>query len=105
VLGPIQERGRHAGRAELLAVYPPREPVRWVTEAEFDAITGVHCAPTPPEADAFDLLPDPTNLGPGLDVTAAVNARAGRRAEALLPATRRTLSTPVRFDPAIANVA
>ncbi len=103
VLGPIQERGRHAGQAELLAVYPAREPVRWVTEAEFDAmmdaITGVHCAPARPEADALDLLPDPTNLGPGLDVTAQVNARARRRAEALPPAVRRTLGDPDQFTP------
>ncbi len=98
VLGPIQERGRHAGQAELLAVYPAREPVRWVTEAEFDAIldaiTSVHCAPARPEADALDLLPDPANLGPGLDVTAQVNARRGgarrpcRRRHAARSATR-----------------
>jgi len=103
VLGPIQERGRHAGQAELLAVYPAREPARWVTDAEFDAIidaiTGVHCAPARPEADALDLLPDPTNLGPGLDVTAQVNARARRRAEALPPAVRRTLGDPDRLTP------
>ena len=103
VLGPIQERGRHAGMAELLTVYPAREPVRWVTDAEFDAmmdaITGVHCAPTPPDADALDLLPDPAHLGPGLDVTAQVNARARRRAEALPPATRRTLGDPDRLTP------
>jgi len=103
VLGPIQERGRHAGQAELLAVYPAREPVRWVTEAEFDAIldaiTSVHCAPARPEADALDLLPDPANLGPGLDVTAQVNARARRRAEALPPATRRTLGDPDWLTP------
>jgi len=103
VLGPIQERGRHAGLAELLAVYPKREPPRWVTEAEFDimmgAITGVHCMPTPPEADALDMLPDPTNIGPGLDVTAQVNARARRRAEALPPAVRRTLEDPDRLTP------
>jgi len=103
VLGPIQERGRHAGQAELLAVYPAREPVRWVTEAEFDAmmdaITGVHCAPAPPEADALDLLPDPAHPGPGLDVTAQVNARARRRAEALPPATRHTLGDPDRLTP------
>jgi len=101
VRGPIQERGRHAGLAELLAVYPKREPARWVTEAEFgtmmDAITGVHCAPV--EADALDLLPDPAHLGPGLDVTAQVNARARRRAEALPPATRRTLGDPDRLTP------
>jgi len=101
VLGPIQERGRRAGQAELLAVYPAREPVRWVTEAEFDAmmdaITGVHCAPT--EADALDLLPDPAHPGPGLDVTAQVNARARRRAEALPPATRHTLGDPDRLTP------
>jgi len=103
VLGPIQERGRHAGLAELLAVYPKREPTRWVTEAEFDvmmdAITGVHCNPARAEAAALDLLPDPTNLGPGLDVTAQVNARARRRAEALPPATRRTLGDPDRMTP------
>ena len=103
VLGPIQERGRHPGQAEMLAVYPAREPVRWVTEAEFDAmmdaITGIHCAPARPEADALDLLPDPANLGPGLDVTAQVNARARRRAEALPPATRRTLGDPDRLTP------
>ncbi len=103
VLGPIQERGRHAGQAELLAVYPAREPTRWVTEAEFDvmmdAITDVHCALTPPEAGALDPLPDTTNLGPGLDVTAQVNARARRRAEALPPATRRTLGDPDRMTP------
>ncbi len=101
VLGPIQERGRHAGQAELLAVYPEREPARWVTDAEFDAmmdaITGVHCAPA--EADALDLLPDPANPGPGLDVTAQVNARARRRAAALPPATRRTLDDPDRLTP------
>jgi len=101
VLGPIQERGRHAGQAELLAVYPAREPARWVTEAEFgammDAITGVHCAPV--QADALDLLPDPAHLGPGLDVTTQVNARARRRAEALPPATRRTLGDPDRLTP------
>jgi len=104
VLGPIHEHGRHAGQAELLAVYPKREPARWVTEAEFDAIldaiTGVHCAPVQPEADALDLLPDPLpDLGPGLDVTAQVNARARRRAEALPPATRRTLGDPDRMTP------
>ncbi len=103
VLGPIQERGRHAGLAELLAVYPQREPVRWVTEAAFDAmmdaITGGHCAPVRPEADALDLLPDPANLGHGLDVTAAVNARARRRAKDLPPATRRTLGDPDHLTP------
>jgi len=101
VLGPIRERGRHAGQAELLAVYPAREPARWVTEAEFDAmmdaITGVHCAPV--EADALDLLPDPAHLGRGLDVTAAVNARARRRAAVLPPAVRRTLGDPDRLTP------
>jgi hypothetical protein len=101
VLGPIHERGRRAGQAELLAVYPAREPTRWVTEAEFDAmmdaITGVHCVPT--EADALDLLPDPANPGPGLDVTAQVNARVRRRAEALPPATRRTLGDLDRLTP------
>jgi len=103
VLGPIQERGRHVRLAELLAVYPEREPARWVTEAEFDAmmdaITGVHCNPAWAEVDALDLLPDPANLGHGLDVTAAVNARARRRAEALPPATRRTLGDPDRLTP------
>jgi hypothetical protein len=101
MLGPIQERGRHVGQAELLAVYPEREPARGVTEAEFDAmmdaITGVHCAPL--EADALDLLPDSANLGPGLDVTAQVNARARRRAEALPPAVRRTLGDPDQLTP------
>jgi len=103
VLGPIQECGRHAGQAELLAVYPAREPVRWVTEAEFDAmmdaITGTHCPPTAPDADALDLLPDPAHPGPGLDVTGQVNTRARRRAEALPPATRRTLGDPDRLTP------
>ncbi len=103
VLGPLQELGRRAGQAELLAVYPAREPARWVTEAEFDvmmdAITGVHCAPARPEADALDLLPDPANLGHGLDVTAQVNARARQRAEVLPPATRRTLGAPNRLTP------
>jgi len=103
VLGPIQERGRHAGQAELLTVYPEREPARWVTDVEFDvmmdAITGVHCAPDWTEADALDLPPDLVNLGPGLDVTAQVNARARRRAEALPPATRRTLGDPDRMTP------
>jgi len=101
VLGPIQERGCHAGRAELLAVYPAREPSRWVTEAAFDAmmdaITGVHCAPD--DHDALDLLPNPAHPGPGLDVTAQVNARARRRAEALPPATRRTLGDPDQLTP------
>jgi len=103
VLGPIQERGRHAGQAELLAVYPKREPTRWVTEAEFDAmmdaITGVHCTAARTKDDALDLRPDPANLGPGLDVTAQVNARARRRAEDLPPATRRTLGDPDRMTP------
>ena len=103
VLGPIQERGRYAGRAALLAVYPTREPARWVMEAEFDAIvdaiTDAHCAPARTEADAFALLPDPAHLGPGLDVTAQVNARARRRAKALPPATRHTLGDPDRMTP------
>ena len=101
VLGPTQERGRHAGYAQLRAVYPKREPARWISEAEFDAIidavTSVHCAPA--QADALDLLPDPAHSGPGLEVTAAVNARARRRAAALPPEVRRTLGDPDRLTP------